>query len=93
MQIYSPNATFALHDSFLEGAAAIREYYAPQFAFGAARSTLDFEQFKVQVLNPDIVLVLGIYKSTRNGETVRGTTSLILQYSLSHWRIIHDHSS
>jgi uncharacterized protein (TIGR02246 family) len=94
LSIYADDATFAMADGYLHGRAAIHDYYAPLFARGATRDALEIEQLDVEVLSPDLVLVRGIYSNNRNHETTRrGTTSLILRYSLGHWRVIHDHST
>jgi uncharacterized protein (TIGR02246 family) len=89
--LYDDDATFSLADSFLQGRAAIREFYAPLFQPGATREALSFDQFDVEVLSLDVVLVRGIYRASQRTETVRrGTTTLILRRVLNHWRIIHD---
>lgn len=93
VSVYAENATFALKDSYLQGVAAIREYYAPQFRPFAARGTLVLEELNVEVLSPDLVLVRGVYRNTQGGEVNRGTTTLVMRYFLGHWRIIHDHST
>jgi uncharacterized protein (TIGR02246 family) len=94
MSIYAEDATFAMRDHFIEGAAAIRDYYAPQFAPGAMRGALSFYEFHVNVLCLDVVLVRAVYQNTQNREVqARGTSSLILRYANGHWRIIHDQST
>jgi uncharacterized protein (TIGR02246 family) len=93
MAIYADNATFAMRDHFLMGAAAIRSYYAPRFAAGADRGVLTMQELNVDVLAPDVVLVRGLYQSRLDTEVTRGTTSLVLHHILNHWRIIHDHST
>jgi uncharacterized protein (TIGR02246 family) len=94
MAIYADDATFALPESFLQGRAAIGEYYAPLFQPGATRDKLSFDEFNVEVLSLDVILVRAIYRNTQNGQLVRrGTTTLIFRHILNHWRIIHDQSS
>ncbi len=94
MAIYAEDATFSMKESFLQGYAAIRNYYAPQFVPGAERPSLVLEEFHVEVLSLDVVLVRGVYRNSLNLQVLgRGTTSLILRHMDGHWRIIHDHSS
>ena len=93
MAIYAMDATFTMRDSFVRGYPAIRKYYAPQFGPGASRGVLTFDEFNMEVLSPDTVLVRAVYQNRQNGETSRGTTTLILRHAANHWRIIHDHST
>jgi uncharacterized protein (TIGR02246 family) len=92
--IYAEDATFALRDSFLQGYAAIRAYYAPRFLPGAERGLLRFDEIHVDLLGLAYVIVRAIYQNQPNqGEPIRGTTTLILRHMDGRWRIIHDHSS
>jgi uncharacterized protein (TIGR02246 family) len=94
MALYAENATFALPDSLLLGRAAIQEFYAPLFQPGATRDTLAFDEFNVEVLAPEVVLVRAVYRNTQHGQLVRrGTTTLVFRYIVNRWLIIHDHSS
>jgi len=94
MGLYAEDATFSMGDSYLLGRQAIRDYYAPLFAPGAARDGLDFDELNVVVLCPEVVLVRALYRNTQGGQIVRrGTSTLILRFVLDRWLIIHDHSS
>lgn len=94
MAIYAETATIALAERHLLGRQAIWDFYAPSFNRGARRDELAFEQFDVEILSPDTVLVRGIYRNSRNGEITRhGATTLVLRRILNQWRIIHDHSN
>jgi uncharacterized protein (TIGR02246 family) len=94
MAIYAEDATFALRDSFLTGAPAIRAFYAPAFAPGGDRPRLTMEELTPEVLALDVVLIRGIYRTNAGRELIgRGTTSLILRHLAGRWRIIHDHST
>ena len=94
MALYAENATFALPDTFLVGRAAIQDFYAPLFQPGATRDTLAFDEFNVEVLAPEVVLVRAVYRNTQGGQLIRrGTTTMVFRYILNRWLIIHDHSS
>lgn len=94
LSMYADTATFALGDEVLTGRAAIREFYAPNFAPGAVRDELTFEKFDVELLAPDAALVRGIYLNRRLGElTRRGTTTLVMRRIAGQWRVIHDHTN
>ena len=92
--IYADDATFALADDYLQGRDSIREFYAPNFQPGAVQDQLSMERFDVQVLDPETVLVRGIYRNSRGAEvTRRGTTTLIMRNMGGTWRIVHDHTN
>jgi uncharacterized protein (TIGR02246 family) len=94
LAIYADSATFALADDYLQGRAAIREFYMHNFQPGAVRDQLTLERLDVEVLSPEAALVRGIYRNTRKGEvTRRGTTTLVLRRIMGRWQIVHDHSN
>jgi beta-aspartyl-peptidase (threonine type) len=93
VSIYDEAATFVVPDGILTGRNAIRAFYMPLFEPGARRDELSFEQFNVEVLSPDTVLVRAIYRNTNQGRvTRRGATTLIMRRVWGEWRIVHDHS-
>jgi len=94
LSIYADNATLATPDGFVQGRQALRDFYLPNFRFGAVRVQLALEQLEVEVLSPDAVLVRAIYTNSLNGQiTRRGPSTLVLRQILGRWQIIHDHSS
>jgi uncharacterized protein (TIGR02246 family) len=94
ISIYAEQSSFSLADDLLVGREAIREFYAPNFNPRALRQELLMEEFNVEVLCPEAVLVRGIYNNRVAGRvTRRGVTTVVMRRILGQWRIIHDHSN
>jgi beta-aspartyl-peptidase (threonine type) len=96
MAVYAPDSlpTFVLRGHLLRGFDSIRRNYAPQFAPGAARDSLRFEEFNVRRISDVFALVTARYILFRNGRTTAsGPFTLLLQHRPEGWKILHDHSS
>jgi ketosteroid isomerase-like protein len=71
----------------------IREGYASQFAPGARRDSLRFEEFHVRVLSPALALVNARYILYRDGATSSsGPFTLVMERQTDGWKILHDHT-
>lgn len=71
----------------------IREGYASQFAPGARRDSLRFEEFHVRVLSPTLALVNARYILHRDGATSSsGPFTLVMERQADGWKILHDHT-
>jgi len=72
----------------------IRRNYAPQFAPGAARDSLRFEEFEVRPLTAAVALVTARYVLHRDGRTTAsGPFTLVMERGPDGWKILHDHTS
>jgi uncharacterized protein (TIGR02246 family) len=93
---YAPEST----TTFIDGRRArhgidfIRQNYAPRFAPGARRDSLEFEEVEVRQLSPTLALVTARYLLQRGGTTsASGPFTLVMERRPAGWRILHDHSS
>jgi uncharacterized protein (TIGR02246 family) len=93
---YAPEST----TTFIDGRRArhgidfIRQNYAPRFAPGARRDSLEFEEVEVRQLTPTLALVTARYLLNRGGTTsASGPFTLVMERRPAGWRILHDHSS
>lgn len=76
------------------GAIWIRKHYQPDFAPGAPRDSLRFEEFEVRPLAPTVALVTARYILYRNGQTTSsGPFTLVMERRTDGWKILHDHTS
>lgn len=79
------------HLSF--GYDRIQQGYAAQFAPGARRDSLRFEEFHVRVLSPTLALVNARYILYRDGATTSsGPFTLVMERQADGWKILHDHT-
>ena len=90
--------TYVTKTAVLHGGDSIRAHYqtsyASQFAPGAVRDSLSFENTEVDSLAPGLAAVITYYKLTRRDSVVaRGPFSGVLMKVDGRWRIVHDHSS
>jgi uncharacterized protein (TIGR02246 family) len=91
--VYADSASFAMPEGFIQGRLAIREFYAPNFAPGAARDELGLESFDVEVLSPEAALVRAVFVNRQRSKVVRrGPSTMVLRRIFDQWRIVHDHS-
>jgi uncharacterized protein (TIGR02246 family) len=93
---YAPEST----TTFVDGRRArhgfdfIRNNYAPRFAPGARRDSLQFEEVEVRRLSPVLALVTARYILQRGGSTsASGPFTLVMERRAEGWKILHDHSS
>jgi uncharacterized protein (TIGR02246 family) len=93
---YAPEST----TTFVDGRRArhgfdfIRKNYAPRFAPGARRDSLQFEEVEVRRLSPVLALVTARYILQRGGSTsASGPFTLVMERRAEGWKILHDHSS
>ena len=93
---YAPEST----TTFIDGQRArhgfdfIRSTYAPRFAPGARRDSLEFEEVETRRLSPTLALVTARYLLKREGTTsASGPFTLVMERRPAGWRILHDHSS
>ncbi len=95
LSIYADDATLAQRDGFLVGKSAIRMLYGERMRPDSRRDTLVIERLDVTELAPDIALVRGVYRTTKDNGTVswRGAMTVIMKRINGQWRIIHDHSN
>lgn len=71
----------------------IQQGYAAQFAPGARRDSLRFEEFNVRVLSPTLALVNARYILFRDGATTSsGPFTLVMERQADGWKILHDHT-
>ncbi len=90
--------TYVTKTAVLHGGDSIRAHYlksyAAQFAPGATRDSLSFEDTEIDSLAPGVAEVITFYKLTRRDSLVaRGPFSGVLMKVDGRWRIVHDHSS
>jgi ketosteroid isomerase-like protein len=72
----------------------IRSTYAPRFAPGADRSTLDFEEVQVRPLSGTLALVTARFVlQRRSGINTAGPFTLVMERRGTEWKILHDHTS
>lgn len=93
---YAPEST----TTFVDGRRArhgfdfIRNNYAPRFAPGARRDSLQFEEVEVRRLGPTLALVTARYILQRGGTiSASGPFTLVMERRAEGWKILHDHSS
>jgi uncharacterized protein (TIGR02246 family) len=93
---YAPEST----TTFIDGRRArhgidfIRQNYAPRFAPGARRDSLQFEEVETRQLSPTLALVTARYILRRGGTiSASGPFTLVIERRPAGWRILHDHSS
>jgi len=96
MSDYAPDSlpTFVAEGHVRRGFDYIRRRYAPQFAPGATRDSLRFEEFNVRPITDGFALVTARYVLYSNGRTTAsGPFTLLMQQRPEGWRILHDHTS
>jgi uncharacterized protein (TIGR02246 family) len=93
---YAPDSTtdFLVRGHFQYGFDRIRQGYEAQFAPGAARDSLRFEEMVVRPLGPDYAMVTARYVLYRDGRTTSsGPFTLVMEHRPDGWKILHDHTS
>jgi uncharacterized protein (TIGR02246 family) len=95
MNIYADDATLSQRDAFLVGKSAIRMLYGERLRPGIRRDVLAIERLDVAELAPEVALIRGVYRTTKDDGTMswRGTMTVIMRRVNDQWRIIHDHSN
>lgn len=92
----SPSTTFigVGTEGLLTGVDRIRAHFAPRFEPGARRDSLRYESVRVRSLSPLIGLVSARYVLHGDtGPTTSGPVTLVVRWTGTDWRIIHDHTS
>jgi uncharacterized protein (TIGR02246 family) len=93
---YAPDSAtgFVSGGHVMRGYTWIREHYLPQFAPGASRDSLRFEEFDVRPLAATVALVTARYILYRGGQTASsGPFTLVMERRPDGWKILHDHTS
>jgi len=93
---YAQDSTtdFLVRGHFEYGFDRIRQIFAPQFAPGAVRDSLRFEEMVVRPLGPDHAMVTARFVLYRDGRTTAsGPFTLVMEHRPDGWKILHDHTS
>jgi beta-aspartyl-peptidase (threonine type) len=96
MSDYAPDSlpTVVAEGHLRRGFDYIRSRYAAQFAPGATRDSLRFEEFTIRPLTAEFALVTARYVLYSNGRTsASGPFTLLMQLRPEGWKILHDHTS
>jgi uncharacterized protein (TIGR02246 family) len=92
--LYAEDATFVDGRRPQRGIAWIRANYAPAFAPGAGRDSLEFKEFTARPLSTTLALVTARYVLYRGAQTTQsGPFTVIMEERTDGWKILHDHSS
>lgn len=94
LALYAEDATFVDGRRPQRGIAWIRSNYAPAFASGAIRDSLEIKEFTARPLSTTLALVTARYVLYRGGKTTQsGPFTVIMEERTDGWKILHDHSS
>jgi len=94
LSLYAEDATFVDGRRPQRGIAWIRARYAPAFAAGAIRDSVEFKEFTARPLSTTLALVTARYVLYRGTETRQsGPFTVIMEERTDGWKILHDHSS
>jgi uncharacterized protein (TIGR02246 family) len=94
LSLYAEDATFVDGRRPQRGIAWIRANYAPAFAPGASRDSLEIKEFTTRPLSTTLALVTARYVLYRGGQTTQsGPFTVIMEERTDGWKILHDHSS
>lgn len=94
LSLYAEDATFVDGRRPQRGIAWIRANYAPAFAPGASRDSLEFKEFTARPLSTTLALVTARYVLYRGVQTTQsGPFTVIMEERTDGWKILHDHSS
>lgn len=67
--------------------------YVRNYPDRASMGTLSFEDLHIDVLAPNVAMVIGRYRLVREDDEPLGLFTLVLHEETDGWRIIHDHTS
>lgn len=94
LALYAEDATFVDGRRPQRGIAWLRANYAPAFAPGASRDSLEFKEFTARPLSTTLALVTARYVLYRGAQTTQsGPFTVIMEERTDGWKILHDHSS
>jgi uncharacterized protein (TIGR02246 family) len=94
LALYAEDATFVDGRRPQRGIAWIRANYAPAFAPGTGRDSLEFKEFTARPLSTTLALVTARYVLYRGAQTTQsGPFTVIMEERTDGWKILHDHSS
>lgn len=89
----SPNLRFvAGSGAVTEGWGPTMEHYRKAYGEGAALGQLACEYTHLQMLTPDVAVVVGKFELTRGERLDTGGFTLVVQRFDGVWRVVHDHS-
>lgn len=89
----SPELTFSSGGQTTRGWQATLDRYRKKYQSAEQMGTLAFRELDIQLLAPDVALVLGRWSLKRSDDSPSGNFSLVVKKLQGHWRIVHDHSS
>jgi uncharacterized protein (TIGR02246 family) len=94
LAVYAEDATFVDGRRPQRGIAWIRAHYAPAFAPGASRDSLELQEFTARPLTTTLALVTARYVLYQGAQTTQsGPFTVIMEERTDGWKILHDHSS
>ncbi len=94
MDSYDDSATMMARHGLIGKDSMMAHYNQTYFKAGAARQRLTFDQFKIQPLAGDYVLLTGRFTLEGNKlPTLSGWFSLVCVHRKNGWKILHDHTS
>jgi len=71
----------------------VRARYTQKYSDRRKMGTLSFSDIEINLLSPDVAVVLGRWRLERAKDRPHGRFTLIFKRLPEGWRIVHDHTS
>ena len=89
----SASTVFISEDSIRRGWETVRARYTQKYSDRRKMGTLSFSDIEINLLSPDVAVVLGRWRLERAKDRPHGRFTLIFKRLPEGWRIVHDHTS
>src|SRR5437899_3200696 len=89
----SASTVFISEDSIRRGWETVRARYTQKYSDRRKMRTLSFSDIEINLLSPDVAVVLGRWRLERAKDRPHGRFTLIFKRLPEGWRIVHDHTS
>jgi uncharacterized protein (TIGR02246 family) len=89
----SPELVFVGSQGIIHGWQATRERYKKNYPDQVTMGKLKFDILEINLIDKNVVFLIGKYNLTRSIGNVSGMYTLVLKKIKDHWLIISDHSN
>jgi ketosteroid isomerase-like protein len=89
----SPDTEFVSASGVIRGYQTVLERYHKRYPDRAAMGQLTFSELEVNLLAPDVALVVGHWQLKRQNDAPGGVFTLVFKKFPDGWLIINDHTS